>query len=106
MVDKVELVRGAAGALASVDKSMLESKKFVAFMVIQACWTALLFYTIYAEVSDSVLLSMVAALGAAQTTFMGATAWQDTSIRTEKMKALGNRSVAAEVAPERQEKTP
>ena len=90
-------VQNVITALESVDKPMLRSKKFVGFMVIQVCWTALLFYGIYTDIADSVQLSMVAALGTAQAAFLGAQAWHDKHVKGAKMLAM-NGSVTRAVS--------
>ena len=95
-LDKIDRALKVMEGFKSVDSSMFQSKKFAAFMTIQVCWTVVHFYSIYADVSDTVLLAQVAALGAAQTTFLGIQGWHDKHVKTAKVQAM-NGGVTASV---------
>ena len=93
---KIESVKAVMDVLQSIDKPMLQSKKFAAFMIIQMSWTALIAYAIYASMSDSVQLSMVAALGTAQNMFLSTQAYHDRHVKPAKLNAM-NGSVSAAI---------
>lgn len=85
-------------ALESVDKPMLQSKKFTGFLLIEISWKALIAYAIYTGMSDAVLLSMIAAAGTTETAFMGAQAWHDKHVKGAKMQAMNGSTHEAVVA--------
>jgi hypothetical protein len=100
-VDKVDKALQVMKGLQEMDKGMLQSKKFVGFMTIQICGTALMFYGIYSGQSDAVLMMIQGSLGAAQTAFLGAQAWHDKHTKTAKMAALnGGVTASLETAAE------
>ena len=86
MADHAQVIKAIQG----MDKGMLQSKKFVGFMVIETTWKALMAYGIYTGLDSSVLLAMTAAAGTAETAFLGAVAWHDKHVKSAKMAALGN----------------
>jgi hypothetical protein len=75
-------------ALEKIDAPMMRSKKFIGFMVIEISWKILLAYAIYADMSSTVLMSMIAAAGTTETAFMGAQAWHDKHVKGAKANAL------------------
>lgn len=75
-------------ALEKIDGPMGKSKKFVAFMFIQICWTVLTIYLIYSDAPDSVLMAAVGAASAAQNMFLGSQAWHDKHVKGAKAVAL------------------
>ena len=75
-------------ALEKIDGPMFQSKKFIGFMVIELSWKLLLAYAIYADMSSTVLMSMIAAAGTTETAFMGAQAWHDKHVKGAKATAL------------------
>ncbi len=85
-------------ALEKIDGPMMKSKKFVAFMTIQICGTAMMIYAIYTGQSDSVLMTIQSWLGAAQTAFLGVQGWHDKHVKGAKAAALnGSVTKALEV---------
>ena len=75
-------------ALEKIDGPMGKSKKFVAFMLIQITWTAIIIYMIYSDMSDGVLMAAVGGASAAQNMFLGAQAWHDKHVKGAKAEAL------------------
>lgn len=75
-------------ALEKIDGPMGKSKKFVAFMLIQITWTIIIIYSIYAGMSDAVLMAAVGGASAAQNMFLGAQAWHDKHVKGAKAEAL------------------
>jgi hypothetical protein len=89
-------------ALEKIDGPMGKSKKFVAFMFIQAAWTVLLMYSVYEGMSDAVLMAEIGAASAAQNMFLGAQAWHDKHVKSAKATAL-NGSVTKAISVVRPE---
>jgi hypothetical protein len=99
--DKVDKALRVMQELQKMDKGMLQSKKFVGFMLIEITWKVLIAYAIYADMSSTVLLAMVTASGTAETAFLGAQAWHDKHTKTAKMAALnGGVSAAVQGSPD------
>jgi hypothetical protein len=91
-------------ALEKIDGPMGKSKKFVAFMLIQVTWTAIIIYSIYEGLSDSVLMAQVGAASAAQNMFLGAQAWHDKHVKGAKAEALnGSVTKALDIISEDEE---
>lgn len=86
--DAVKALKNVISAIESVDKPMLQSRKFIAFMFIQACWTALIAYGINFDLNTSTMNMMVGALGTAQTTFLGVQGWHDRHVKPAKITAM------------------
>lgn len=91
-------------ALEKIDGPMGKSKKFVAFMLIQVTWTAIIIYSIYEGLSDAVVMAEVGASSAAQNMFLGAQAWHDKHVKGAKAEALnGSVTKALDIISEDEE---
>ena len=72
-----------------LERSPLQSKKFVASMVWNMCWLLLIGYGIYSKLGETVLLAMVMVSGSTQIVYVGGQAALDTFVRQAFHRANG-----------------
>ena len=78
-----------------IEKSPLESKKFIAVMIWSLCWLALTAYGIRTSLNADVLLAMIYINGMVQGMFLGGQSFVDGIVR----KAMAMNGSAAESSP-------
>lgn len=71
----------AAAKHKELERSPLQSKKFVASMAWNMCWLFLIGYGIYSQLGETVLLAMVLVSGSTQIVYVGGQAALDTFVR-------------------------
>tara|TARA_Y100001973_G_scaffold33107_1_gene49876 strand:+ start:21312 stop:21611 length:300 start_codon:yes stop_codon:yes gene_type:complete len=86
---KVPIATVEAAKHKELERSPLQSKKFVAAMLWNMCWLILIGYGIYSDTGDSVLLSMVLVSGSTQIVYVGGQAALDTFVRQAFHKSNG-----------------
>jgi hypothetical protein len=68
-----------------VEKTPLSSKKFIAYLLGQFCWTITMLFAIAWDVQDWALLAMVLVNGFLQVAYIGGQAWLDRYVRVAQI---------------------